>query len=635
MSACLTANGLEVLTKRYLLKDAEGRPAETVPEMFHRVASHVAVPEGKDKMGFWTEIFEGTMRRLEFLPNTPTFTGAGTRLGQLAACFVLPIDDDLGRDSQDGIFSTLQTAAMIQQGGGGVGCSWSRLRERNSVVKSCNGRSSGPIPFLRAYSTCFDAIQQGFVSFSPKPNGQRSNLRGTRRGANMAVLDASHPDIFEFIECKDKEGELANFNLSVGVTDALMEAARVGGGAFPLVSPNTHQIVKLVDASTLLDTIVDHALFNGEPGLLFLDEINRKNPCPHLYRIESTNPCGEQALGPHESCNLGSINLARHVRLPEDMLFGSIDWEKLAGTVRVAVRFLDDVVSANNLPTAKLREASTATRRIGLGFMGLADLLFVLGVRYGSALGIDVAMQVAEFIQYHAMLTSVKLAKERGPFPALRGSCFDPANFTWAVPAEAPLIYLARAGRPPLDWPWLIAEIKGHGIRNAAVTTVAPTGTIATVAGCEGYGIEPAFSLFHRRFVLDQQTGERKPMDCASALFARALNYLGVSPEAVDTVRQTGSCADLSRGTLPPGLAEVFITAREVTAEEHVKMQAAVQRFFCNSISKTINLPPTATLVEAREAIFLAWKLKCRGITVYRSGSRQTEVLVSGGDKKL
>jgi ribonucleoside-diphosphate reductase alpha chain len=712
----LTPNGLEVLTKRYLLKDSDGNPIETVDEMFKRVATHISIDSKED-----AAVFENIMKHLLFLPNTPTFTGAGTRLGQLAACFVLPIEDDLGKNSDDGIFKTLQTAALIQQSGGGVGCSWSRLREKGAVVSSSYCKSSGPIPFIRAYSASFNAISQG-----------------GRKGANMAVLDISHPDILDFIRCKQNEGDISNFNLSVAVTDEFMRAAKTPCGTQKLISPHSKQLITEINAKSMLDCILTHALYNGEPGLLFIDEINRKNPCKHLYTIESTNPCvtgdtlvettegnkrvdeligkeftarvmeyeytstergffptaykpvymlytnegltlcltidhpvltqkemfvkagdlregdllalndgsfatfkklvikpnkelvydctipgshcysanniivhncGEQALGPGESCNLGSINLARHIVLNDETLFGHINWELLQTTIHQAVKFLDNVVSVNNLPHERLKQASLKTRRIGLGFMGLADLLYAIGVRYGSALGVDVASQIAEFIQYHAILTSVMLAIEKGPFPAIKGSCFDPENFTWKAPMR-PEEYIMNLHRPQLNWSGLIHTIKTNGIRNAALTTVAPTGTISTVAGIEGYGIEPVFSLSHTRYITDQATGERKPLVYNSALYERALRLLKTT-------------------TLPPSVADIFVTAQELKPEEHIKMQAAVQRYFCNSISKTINLPPTADLAVAKEAAFLAWELKCRGITLYKTGSRDTEVLVS------
>jgi ribonucleoside-diphosphate reductase alpha chain len=576
----------------------------------------------------------------------------------------------------------------------------------------------------------------------------------------MAVLPVGHPDILDFIACKQKEGDIANFNLSVAVTDDFMRAAAEPGGKamHKLISPASGQVVKEVSARELMDAIARHALENGEPGLLFIDEINRKNPCKHLYTIESTNPCvtgdtlvktslgykpvtellgspfaadvfgihypsgdhgffftgrkavhelqtfgghslkltrdhrvllengtwvaaedlregdhvqlddgmiasfrrledlgreedvfdcvvqgahafsangivvhncGEQALGPFESCNLGSINLARHVVLLPSNLFGHIDWALLQDTVGKAVRFLDNVITVNNLPHPRLRQASWASRRIGLGFMGLADMLYATGFSYGSPLSIDLTEQVAEFIQYHAMLASVKLAVERGPFPAIKGSCFDPERFTWVPPCPACLIIDSH--RPPLDWPALIESIKRNGIRNAALTTVAPTGTIATVAGVEGYGIEPVFSLSHARYVIDQATGERKPFFYTSALFERACNLFGL-PEGCpvrERVLATGSCRDVAE-ELPPGVAEVFVTSGDLSAEKHVRMQAAVQRYFCNSISKTINLPPSADLGAAIDAIFLAWRFGCRGITLYKTGSRETEVLVSG-----
>ena len=393
----LSENSRQVLGKRYLRRGLDGNPSESIEGMFRRVAHAVAEPDTLYGYAAQTteESFYGLLTSLRFFPNSPTFTGAGTPLGQLAACFVLPIADDMGR-TEDGIFQTLRDAALIQQTGGGNGFSFSRLRPKGDSVATSAGVATGPIGFLHVYDTAFGEVAQG----------------GTRRGANMAVLRVDHPDIEDFVSCKAVEGQLANFNISVGITDAFMQAVEADAD-FELVNPRDGTVWRTVKARTLFDKIVTFAHHNGEPGALFLDAANRANPVPHLYALEATNPCGEQWLGPYENCCLGSINLAEH--MTED---GRVDWEKLRVSVIVATRFLDNVVDANKYVPAvpQLREAAMRARRIGLGIMGLGDLMFTLGVRYGSVEGQEFAAQVMEFVRYHCMLTSIELAEERGPF---------------------------------------------------------------------------------------------------------------------------------------------------------------------------------------------------------------------------
>lgn len=444
----------------------------------------------------------------------------------------------------------------------------------------------------------------------------------TRRGANMAVLRVDHPDIEEFISCKAQEGQITNFNISVGITDAFMRAVEEDA-EFPLVNPRDGTVWRTVRARELFDKMVTFAHHNGEPGALFLDTANRSNPVPHLYQLEATNPCGEQWLGPYENCCLGSINLAQHVT--ED---DRVDWEKLRISTVVATRFLDNVVDANKYVPAvpQLREAALRARRIGLGIMGLGDMMYALGVRYGSEEGQEFASQVMEFIRYHCMLTSIELAKERGPFPAIKGSIYDPDDLKWRPPA--PLTpYRRDWGRPPVDWQKVVAGIKRHGIRNAAQTTVAPTGTIGTVAGCEGYGCEPVFALAYTRTVKDGDKDLK--LTYTSPLFEKAL----IAARLDETTRQrisehvsvTGSCQDVPE--VPEEIRRVFVVAQDITAEEHVRMQAAIQAFVDNSISKTINFPVTATVEDVAKAYQLAWKLGCKGLTVYVTGSRQEVVL--------
>lgn len=520
-------------------------------------------------------------------------------------CFVLPIDDDMGR-TPDGIFQTLRNAALIQQTGGGNGFSFSRLRPKGARVSSSNGEATGPVGFLRVYDQAFEEISQG----------------GARRGANMAVLRVDHPDIRRFITCKVSEDQITNFNISVGVTDAFMRAVEEDG-TIDLIAPHDGSVWETVRAREIFDLIVKHAHHNGEPGMLFLDTANRDNPVPHLYTLEATNPCGEQWLGPYENCCLGSVNLAQHVTAD-----GRVDWDKLRQTVELSTRFLDDVVDANKYVPAvpQLEVAAHRVRRIGLGIMGLADLMYRLGVRYGSREGQEFAAQVMEFVHYHCMRTSVELAKERGAFPAIRGSIFDPTALKWQPPT--PLFPYERDwGRPPLDWQAITEGIKAHGIRNGAHTTIAPTGTISTVAGVEGYGCEPVFALAYVRYFDDN--GVRRALQYTSPLFEQALMKAGLDEPTrrriVEQVNVTGSCQDVPE--VPEAIRRVFVVAADISAEEHVYMQAALQRFVSNSISKTCNFPPTATEEDVAKAFMLAWKLGCKGLTVYVAGTREKVVL--------
>ena len=624
----LSQNAREVLTRRYLRKGKDGNPIESVEEMFWRVAYHVAKIEenwGQDVDGR-TKEFYAALTAKKFFPNSPTFTGAGTPLGQLAACFVLPVADDMGR-REDGIFTTLRNAALIQQTGGGNGFSFSRLRPSGSRVKTSAGEATGPIGFLRVYDQAFGEIAQG----------------GTRRGANMGVLRVDHPDIEEFVTCKTNENAITNFNISVGITDAFMEAVESDHDwdlCFPDETTSAYRDFngdlddakekglpikthKTIRARALFDKIVTQAHHNGEPGLLFIDAANRENPVPHLYRLESTNPCGEQWLGPYENCCLASINLAEH--------FGpdhSLDWETLQKTVETATIFLDDVVDANAYVPAvpQLKEAALNARRIGLGIMGLADLLYHVQIRYGSEEGQEFAAQVMEFIRYHSMQTSIKLAEQRGSFPVIQGSLYDPQNIRWKPPQPV-FPHKHQFNRPAIDWDSVINGIQQHGIRNAAQTTIAPTGTIATVAGCEGYGCEPVFALAYIRHVNDN--GNDLQLNYISPQFQEALDQINldsdVRQEIIDQVLEIGTCQKVK--ALPKRLRAIFVVSADITAEEHVRMQAALQAFVDNSLSKTINFPVTATPQDVAEAYHLAWKLGCKGITVYVTGSREQVVL--------
>jgi ribonucleoside-diphosphate reductase alpha chain len=624
----LSQNARTVLEKRYIRRDENGEATETIEQMFWRVASHVAKVECEwgGQVDAVAAQFYDLLTSKRFFPNSPTFTGAGTPLGQLAACFVLPIADDMGR-SREGIFQTLRDAALIQQTGGGNGFAFSRIRPKGSLVKTSAGEATGPVGFLKVYDQAFDVIAQG----------------GTRRGANMAVLRIDHPDIEDFITCKTDESAITNFNISVGITDAFMQAVKDDEDwelRFPDVTSDDYKgfhgsleqaerrgipikVHKTVRARDLMDKIVNQAHHNGEPGVLFLSAANRSNPLPHLYDLEATNPCGEQWLGSYENCCLGSVNLAEHLG-PQ----GTVDWDKLRQSVITATHFLDDVVTANAYVPAvpSLKESAHRARRIGLGIMGLGDLMYHVGVRYGSEKAQEFSAQVMEFIRYECMRASVELARERGPFPAIRGSIYDPDRLTWEPPSPLKA-FSSDFSRPEVNWDELRDLIGKYGIRNAAQTTVAPTGTIATVAGCEGYGCEPVFALAYYRHVEDN--GEDLRLTYTSPLFEKALIEAdlddGQRQRIIDEVLETGSCQGIK--DLPEGIRDVFVVSQDIQSEEHVQMQAAMQAFVDNSMSKTINFPADASEDDVRNAYMLAWEMGCKGLTVYVTGSRSKVVL--------
>ncbi len=628
----LTENGRAVLERRYLRKGQDGKPIESPEGMFRRVAHHIALVEeelGGDPAEQVSN-FVDLLTEFRFFPNSPTFTGAGTPLGQLAACFVLPIEDDMGRD-QAGIFQTLRDAALIQQTGGGNGFSFSRLRPQGTLVHSSAGQATGPVGFLRVYDQAFGEIAQG----------------GVRRGANMAVLGVGHPDVIEFITCKTDENAITNFNISVGITDSFMRAVKndeVWQLCFPDVKHADYpgfrgtlnqafkaglpiQVHRQVPARELFRMIAQQAHHNGEPGVLFLDAMNRDNPVTHLYELEATNPCGEQALGPYENCCLGSINLARHIG------YGpagdpAVDWALLRRTIEEATRFLDNVVNANAYVPAvpQLEQAAYSARRIGLGIMGLGDLMYHLGIRYGSDDAQEFAAQLMEYVRYHTMRVSIELARERGPFPAIAGSSYDPANMTWTPPT--PLKPHRRDwARPELDWDAIVDGIKAHGIRNAAQTTIAPTGTIATVAGCEAYGCEPVFALAYIRHVNDKE--QDLQLTYVSPLFQEALDRTELDEvtkaRIIREVVKTGSCQAIP--DVPDKIRQAFVVAGDLSVREHIGMQAALQRFVDNSISKTVNAPTGTTVEEVEQAYLLAWEQGCKGVTIYVTGSREKVVL--------
>jgi ribonucleoside-diphosphate reductase alpha chain len=609
----LSENALQVFLRRYVRKGSDGRPVETVEQVFRRVASYVAAVE--DELGGESReaeaVFFDMMTSLRFLPNSPAFTGAGTPLSQLAACFVLPISDDMGR-SGDGIFQTLRNMALIQQTGGGTGFSFSNLRPAGAIVRSSGGAATGPVGFMQVYDTASEIISQG----------------GARRGANMAVLRVDHPDIRTFIHCKSNEHAITNFNISVGVTDGFMRAV-LDDEVIDLANPQDGKAWETIPAREIFGEIVEAAHRNGEPGLLFLDTANSDNPTPHLGKYEATNPCGEQPLLPYENCCLGSINLAQHVRRDEDGR-SAVDWGKLAETIRQSVRFLDDVIEANGYVPAvpELEGAGRRTRRIGLGITGLGDILYRLRVRYGSEEARELAGQLMAFVRHTAMETSIELARERGPFPAIEGSIYDPEDIKWEPPQPVePFSRLDRWDLPVLDWEAIISGIRRHGIRNATQTTIAPTGTRSTIAGIEAYGCEPVFALSYVRHMNDN--GNDVELRYTSPHFRQALEEAGLDEETrgriVTHVAASGSCQDVEG--VPEAVRDVFVVAQDIPAEEHVRMQAALQAFVDASISKTINFPADATPEDVARAFLLAWELGCKGLTVYVTGSREKVVL--------
>jgi ribonucleoside-diphosphate reductase alpha chain len=563
----LDVNALKVLQERYLLKDENGKIIETPTQMFRRVAAAIAAQEanyGGDP-NIIEEAFFTLMRNLEFLPNSPTLMNAGTKLGQLSACFVLPIEDSL-----EGIFTTLKHMAVIQQSGGGTGFSFSRLREKGAIVKSTKGVASGPISFMKIYDSTTDVIKQG----------------GKRRGANIGILHCTHPDIAEFVTAKSGR-KLTNFNISVAATDAFMRKV-ISKKTFVLRSPKTGKILQKVNAADLFEMIIRNAWETGDPGLIFIDEINRRHPLKAIGTIEATNPCGEVPLLAYESCNLGSINLVKMVK------DGRIDWIKLRETTRLGVHFLDNVIDANNYPLKETEAITKAHRKIGLGVMGFADLLFLLKIPYNSDEAFKLGARLIRFIAREAVQQSVELGKERGSFTHFRES-------TWAKTYPA--------------------------MRNATCITIAPTGTLSIIAGCSS-GIEPVFALaFIRRVLEDKRLPE------VNEMFKRELLTRGLySEELISKISKTGN---IKRVRLPADLKKVFVTALDVSPKVHVRMQATFQRHVDNAVSKTVNLPKNATMQEVRRIYLLAWKLKCKGITIYRYGSKPEQVLYLGTGRPI
>ncbi|MFA6049283.1 MAG: adenosylcobalamin-dependent ribonucleoside-diphosphate reductase [Candidatus Micrarchaeia archaeon] len=570
----LSVNAVQVMQKRYLRRGANGEIAETPGRAFRRVAKNIAAVEKKwryspREIRDAEQEFYGAMARLEFLPNSPTLMNAGTRLQQLSACFVLPVEDSL-----EGIFSSVKNMAVIQQSGGGTGFSFSRLRPKGDIVGSTHGVASGPLSFLRIFDAATDVIKQG----------------GRRRGANMAIMAASHPDIVEFITVKADGKSFLNFNFSVGASDKFMRAVEKGK-PWELVNPRSGRAVRTLPARELFGLICEYAWKTGDPGLVFIDEINRRNPTPMLGKMESTNPCGEQPLLPYEACNLGSINLHKMLRENAKGKL-EVDWEKLRKTVSTAVRFLDDVVQASAFPLPETTRLVHGNRKVGLGVMGFADLLLELGIPYDSNEALVFGEKLMRFVHERAVAASVGLAAKRGSFGNFKGSA------------------------------WQKKGLKG--MRNATVTTIAPTGTISIIAGASS-GIEPLFAVSFVRNVLE---GAR--LIEANPVFERVAKQRGFySQELMAKIAKVGSVQNIAE--VPPDVRRVFKAAQDVAPSWHVKMQAAFQKYSDNAVSKTINLPENATVEDVRNAYLLAYKLKCKGITVYRYGSKENQVLSFGG----
>ncbi len=564
----LTENALKVLNARYLLRDERGNVKEQPEDMFRRVAHNIAEAERlyNEDAKYWEERFYERMTSLKFLPNSPALMNAGKSIGQLAACFVLPVED-----SMKSIFDTLKNAALILQSGGGTGFSFSRLRPKADIVRSTGGIASGPVSFMKIYNTATEVIKQG----------------GARRGANMGILRIDHPDILEFIRIKRREGELTNFNISVAVTDAFMEALKIDR-EYELKNPRSGEVVGSLRAKIVFDEIVESAWETGDPGLIFIDRINRANPTPHIGQIESTNPCGEQPLLPYEACVLGSMNLSKYVNPPsppfaKGEITDSIDWNSLSEDINIAVRFLDDSIDVNIYPLPEIETMHKGNRKIGLGVMGWADVLILLGIPYNHKKALELARKVMKFIRNKSREASEELAEKRGVFPNFKGSIYDAPSMP--------------------------------KMRNATTTTIAPTGTLSTIADCSS-GIEPLFAIAYKRLVLDTELYE------INKYFIEAAQKWGFySDEMMNEVLRKGNLRGIKE--IPADVRRLFKTALEIPPEDHIEMQAAFQEYTDNAVSKTINLPNKAKQDDVAKAYLLAYEKGVKGITVFRYGARK------------
>jgi ribonucleoside-diphosphate reductase alpha chain len=576
----LTDNALTVLKKRYFRKGKDGITIEDWNGMITRVAVNISNGNKKKEKTFFDLLDSGY-----FLPNSPTLMNAGHDLQQLSACFVLPLED-----SMESIFESIKNAALIHKSGGGTGFSFSKLREADARVRSTNGVSSGPISFLKVFNSATDAVKQG----------------GTRRGANMAILNVDHPQILEFITCKENTQELTNFNLSVGITEEFMKAV-YKDSEYDLISPHTKKVVNKLKARDVFDLIIKMSHKNGEPGIIFLDRINKHNPTPQIGEIESTNPCGEQPLLPNEACNLGSLNLAEMVTNK------NFDWKILKKSTRDAVDFLDNVIDMSKFPLPEIDKMVKSNRKIGLGVMGWADLLFILKIPYNSNEAINLAGQVMEFVDYHSKVRSIELSEEKGAFKNFKGSIYETKK-------------LIRDNLK-MDWKELNDVIAAKGIRNATTTTIAPTGTISMICNTSG-GVEPQFSLVYVKNVMD---GNK--LLYVNPHFEKAIKDAGIySKKLMEKVAKEGSVAHIK--DIPEDIKNIFVTSHDISPKWHIRMQAAFQKYVDNAVSKTINFTEEATKDDIKMAYELAYELGCKGVTVYRDGSRENQVLNVGKEVK-
>ena len=567
----LTGNAVEVLRKRYLKKDEEGNVIETPEQMFRRVAHHVAMADflyqPEQDIAETEEKFYRLLTNLEFLPNSPTMMNAGRRLGQLSGCFVIPIDD-----SMESIFEAIKNAALVQKSGGGTGFSFSRIRPQNDRVKSTKGISSGPLSFLNVFDAATETVKQG----------------GTRRGANMAVMRVDHPDIVDFITAKKDDTKLTNFNTSVAVSDDFMERLE-RDEEYDLINPYSKKVIRRLNARKVFELMITMAWKNGDPGIIFLDRVNRDNPTPQLGEIESTNPCGEQPLLPYESCNLGSINLARMVRRENGRAL--IDWDKLRDTIWMAVKFLDNVIDVNKYPLEAIDRMTRSNRKIGLGVMGFADMLILMGIPYDSEEAIQVASDTMSFVTENARKCSRDLAQKRGAFANFKGSIYD--------------------------------QREEPGVRNATCTTIAPTGTLSIIANCSS-GIEPLFALSYVRHVMD----DARLVEVHPIFEAEARRHGIYSEELMERLSKGESLQKMEN--VPSDIKRIFVTAHDIPPEWHIRMQTAFQRYTDNAVSKTVNFPNGATVADIRKVYWSAYKMGCKGVTIYRDKSRNKQVLNIG-----